>query len=106
MDNGKITQDPLYLAWQSRAVRLVNQAKKDGLLPDLSTGEYACVDCGLPAFYYEHRDYTRPLDVEPVCPKCNSKRGPSAAVTPRNFKRLNSMAGIYVATNSDFKRSA
>lgn len=38
--------------------------------------ELSCVDCGAQATIYEHRDYTKPLDVEPVCHKCNSARGP------------------------------
>jgi hypothetical protein len=25
---------------------------------------------------YEHRDYTKPLQVEPVCRSCNALRGP------------------------------
>jgi hypothetical protein len=35
-----------------------------------------CVDCGNPAECYDHRDYTRPLKVEPVCKACNNRRGP------------------------------
>ena len=46
-----------------------------------------CVDCGSPAEIYEHRDYNRPLDVQPVCRSCNSRRGPAIdiahLVTPR-----------------------
>ncbi len=34
-----------------------------------------CVDCQGDAEIYEHRDYTKPLDVEPVCQKCNQQRG-------------------------------
>lgn len=34
-----------------------------------------CVDCGKDANGYEHRKYTRPLDVEPTCRSCNSRRG-------------------------------
>lgn len=36
-----------------------------------------CVDCGKRAFYYDHRYYSRPLDVVPVCRGCNIKRGPA-----------------------------
>lgn len=36
-----------------------------------------CVDCGDDATVYEHRDYSRPLDVQPVCRGCNTKRGPA-----------------------------
>lgn len=36
-----------------------------------------CVDCGKQAAVYDHRDYSKPLDVEPVCRSCNAKRGPA-----------------------------
>lgn len=36
---------------------------------------FACSDCGRQASQYDHRDYTKPLKVEPVCPSCNQKRG-------------------------------
>lgn len=34
-----------------------------------------CVDCGKKAVHWEHRNYARPLLVEPVCRSCNIKRG-------------------------------
>lgn len=39
--------------------------------------ERACADCAKPAALYDHRDYTRPLEVEPVCRSCNVMRGPA-----------------------------
>lgn len=45
-----------------------------GQLPEPSTLE--CVDCGVQAQCYDHRDYTKPLAVQPVCHSCNSLRGP------------------------------
>jgi hypothetical protein len=36
---------------------------------------YQCVDCGAQAGEYDHRDYSQPLDVAPVCRKCNHHRG-------------------------------
>lgn len=36
-----------------------------------------CTDCGGASLHYDHRDYRKPLDVEPVCRKCNYKRGPA-----------------------------
>lgn len=36
-----------------------------------------CVDCGAPGHDWDHRDYSRPLDVQPVCRSCNIKRGPA-----------------------------
>jgi hypothetical protein len=37
---------------------------------------YACTDCGAPATEYDHRDYSKPLNVQPVCSRCNKLRGP------------------------------
>lgn len=37
--------------------------------------EFACVDCGKAAEVYDHRDYSKPLDVQPVCRSCNVIRG-------------------------------
>lgn len=50
-------------------------AIKHGKLAALD-GSVVCVDCGEPAACYDHRDYAKPLQVEPVCDKCNGKRGP------------------------------
>lgn len=59
---------------QRTAKGRVAQAVKGGKLPKLD-GTIPCADCGKPATQYDHRDYNKPLDVEPVCTKCNSKRG-------------------------------
>jgi hypothetical protein len=44
-----------------------------GRMPDPKN--LVCTDCGAPARCYDHRDYMRPLDVQPVCWVCNKKRG-------------------------------
>ena len=52
--------------------------------------EFACVDCGCVASEYDHRDYSKPLDVVPVCRPCNARRGPGKWVkhsTVRGLKR-------------------
>lgn len=36
-----------------------------------------CEDCGARAYAYDHRYYSMPLDVAPVCRACNAKRGPA-----------------------------
>jgi ribosomal protein S27E len=53
----------------------VCRAVKKGLLPDLKKLTVKCFDCGSRATVFDHRDYSRFLDVEPVCQSCNIKRG-------------------------------
>jgi hypothetical protein len=38
---------------------------------------FACEDCGEVASQYDHRDYSKPLEVAPVCAGCNVRRGPA-----------------------------
>ena len=45
-----------------------------------------CVDCGRSADSYDHRDYFKPLQAEPVCNGCNRRRG-SAILTLKKLKR-------------------
>lgn len=53
---------------------LVAVAVRDGRLPRPSTLQ--CVDCQWQtAEVYDHRDYDKPLEVDPVCRPCNTKRG-------------------------------
>ena len=53
----------------------IRMAVKHGYLQKPST--LTCLDCGQPAQVYDHRDYNKPLDVEPVCHACNVNRGPA-----------------------------
>jgi len=55
------------------AARVTRKAVKAGEL--LNPKTLRCVDCGRAAHCYDHRDYNRPLVVEPVCHKCNGRRG-------------------------------
>ena len=64
---------PEYRIVQKRAHQRVLLAVKRGLLPPVTS--YRCIDCGLPAKHYDHRDYSKPLEVDPVCIKCNFRRG-------------------------------
>ena len=68
--NGKINYE-----LSTRARTAVQRAIKEGLFSKAS--DHACVDCGKPAACYDHRDYARPLDVQPVCRSCNAYRGTS-----------------------------
>ena len=51
----------------------VEIAIRRGLMP--KPDSLVCVDCSAPAETYDHRFYSRPLEVEPVCRSCNKKRG-------------------------------
>lgn len=55
--------------------RKVTAAIKEGRL--LAPSRLQCVDCGKPARVYDHRDYSKPLDVAAVCDGCNVRRGPA-----------------------------
>lgn len=68
---------------QSKAHRSVSKAIKAGQLAALD-GSVLCVDCSKVAQVYDHRDYSKPLEVEPVCYKCNTKRGSAANYTPES----------------------
>lgn len=58
-----------------KAHSAVTRAVQNGTLPRAKT--LVCVDCGKPAFDYDHREYSKPLEVVPVCRACNKKRGPA-----------------------------
>jgi hypothetical protein len=47
--------------------------------------EKLCVDCGCRAHVHDHRDYTKPLEVDPVCFSCNSIRGMALDSKLRSF---------------------
>jgi hypothetical protein len=53
----------------------VRKAVRAGALPPVDT-QY-CVDCGSFAEMYDHRDYSKPVHVDPVCRRCNIIRGPA-----------------------------
>ena len=61
---------------QRRAHNKVSYAIRKGQLAKLD-GSVKCVDCDEPAKFYDHRDYSKPLDVQPVCQRCNRRRGPA-----------------------------
>lgn len=52
---------------------------------------FACVDCGAQAIEYDHRDYNRPLMVDPVCRSCNLRRGQAI---PRRWGRAELLAAL------------
>ena len=56
----------------SRAQRTIMELIKSGGLAPPS--KFKCRDCGGRAYCYDHRDYNKPLIVQPVCRSCNHKR--------------------------------
>jgi len=56
-----------------KAHAAVKKAIQDGILEPIANMQ--CVDCGKKAEIYDHKDYNKPLEVEPVCRSCNMKRG-------------------------------
>ena len=57
-------------------LRAVRNAVERGNLPSLRVCTIMCVDCKKErATMYDHRNYNFPLWVEPVCNRCNQKRG-------------------------------
>jgi hypothetical protein len=61
-----------HLAEGIRASSKITRAIKRGQLEPAKT--HLCVDCGSQARDWEHRDYTKPLAVVPVCRPCNQRR--------------------------------
>lgn len=68
------TLQPAYLAHTA-----VAKARREGRLS--SPRDHACTDCGAAAIEYDHRDYLKPLAVDPVCRRCNILRGPAKQVS-------------------------
>lgn len=65
---------------KAKACRIVRAAVLRGDL--LPAKLLTCIDCGRPAVAYDHRDYSKPLNVQPVCKSCNSKRGSAENYVP------------------------
>jgi len=84
---------------------LVTKAKQDGILPYAK--DCVCVDCGEPACDMDHRDYNKPLVVDPVCRRCNLRRGPaiplvgafrtSVRMGSRPYRKRNSVVRVFRA---------
>ena len=53
----------------------VRTAVYSGLIKSARALNVQCTDCNSKATCYDHRDYTKPLDLDPVCASCNAKRG-------------------------------
>ena len=49
----------------------VNNAVQSGRLKPARA--FGCSECGQPATEYHHDDYSKPLDIRPVCRPCNRR---------------------------------
>lgn len=67
----------VYPHWRVRneASRRLFKAVHSGIVPPAKGQK--CADCGKDADRYDHRNYSQPLKVEPVCASCNTRRGPA-----------------------------
>lgn len=66
----------LRVAMTALATRAVAKEIRLGNLEHPS--QLKCIDCGVQAEQYDHRDYTKHLEIQPVCTRCNIRRGPGA----------------------------
>ncbi len=65
----------------------LNRAIKKGEIPHISTR--TCEHCGGQAEHYHHEDYSKPLDVMPLCVGCHRKiHGANKPTGKRNGKQL------------------
>jgi hypothetical protein len=62
----------------TNARNAVQKAVRKGVLAPAKT--LLCIDCNAMADRYDHRNYNKPLDVVPVCRKCNARRGAAISV--------------------------
>lgn len=91
-----------WTCWRAReriggnAIYQVRLAVLAGKLPDLRSEVVPCSDCGARANRYDHRNYSRPLDVEPVCHPCNLRRGPAARLTVELVSQFRSPRCEYI----------
>ncbi len=75
----------LWEALKLKTHNIMYWAKRLGRLPRIDK-ETKCVDCGKPAYGYDHRDYFKPLDVVPVCRPCNFARGAATGHTAEEIQ--------------------
>jgi hypothetical protein len=68
-----------YFTGQTEARAAIAAEVRSGRM--LPASAHECVDCGEAASDYDHRDYGKPLEVDPVCHPCNIKRGSAKPVS-------------------------
>jgi hypothetical protein len=78
--------------FQQEAHYLITKGIRDGVLDDLRYGTTSCYyssdGCTNKAEVYEHRDYAKPLEVDPACRSCNGRLGRATISDPVYIKRV------------------
>lgn len=100
----KPTRTDAEIKWREYVTRITLTAVKLGFLPD--PVDCACVDCGRNAECFDHRDYSKPLAVEPVCLACNSGRYRGEMPEPRtssDFRLTQKGVGLVAFRNETRK---
>jgi len=57
---------------KNKAHTAIHNAVSRGKIPSASS--LSCIDCGGQAQEYHHPDYTKPMEVVPLCIKCHKRR--------------------------------
>ena len=89
------SKDHAFLMARRKAMSVVGMAVKRGDIKKAK--EYKCVDCGRGGQVYDHRDYDKPLAIEPVCRSCNILRGSAKWTTPKERTVMKTKTAIRLA---------
>lgn len=79
---------PYAVKLRRKAYKLLKIAIELGTIPKIDS-HTKCVDCGKQAKVYDHRNYEKPLVVEPVCVGCNVRRGGGFPLLVTDQSRIN-----------------
>lgn len=71
----EIMKSCAYYHARNTAAQIIKREIYARRLPRLSNVEITCADCSARATEYDHRDYSKPKEVTPVCHRCNVIRG-------------------------------
>lgn len=77
-------------------MQIVANAIKKGKIAKIDGQK--CMDCGNPAEVYDHRDYGKPLCVDPVCRGCNVRRGSAIGFGWRGEKVIADLSSALLAS--------
>ena len=64
----------IWIGMQQDRIKRVGAAVRAGKIK--AAKHYKCVDCGRQAEHYDHRNYSKPFEIDPTCRVCNYARGP------------------------------